>query len=121
MVTMDHACTVYITMEYLSKKWAILILHQLSKGEEWKRFSEIRRSMSELTPKVLTERLKELESEGLIEKRVDTSTMPVKSEYRLTDASKELMDIIHDLKMWALKWKIDNPECGRTNCHLCTL
>ncbi len=118
---MDHACTVYLTMEYLSKKWAILILHQLNKGEEWKRFSEIKRSMPDLTPKVLTERLKELESEGLIEKRVDTSTIPVKSEYRLTEASKELMVIIQDLKMWSLKWKVDNPCCGRTDCRLCIL
>lgn len=118
---MDHRCTVYQTMEYLSKKWAILILHELSKGEEWKRFSEIKRSMSELTPKVLSERLRELEAEGLIEKRVDASTMPIKSEYRLTAASKELMVIIHDLKMWALKWKINNPACGRMDCHLCSL
>ncbi len=118
---MDHSCTVYLTMEYLSRKWAVLILHELNKGEEWKRFSEIRKAMDDLTPKVLTERLKELESEGLIEKRVDTSCMPIKSEYRLTEASRELMDVIHGLKMWALKWKIHNPECGKMNCRLCTL
>ncbi len=118
---MDNSCTVYITMEYLSKKWAILILHQLSKGEEWKRFSDIKNAMKEVTPKVLTERLKELESEGLIEKRVDTSCVPMKSEYRLTPMSWELMDVVHQLKMWALKWKIDNPACGRLDCRLCRL
>ena len=118
---MDHTCTVYRTMEYLSKKWAILILHQLSKGEEWQRVSAIKSSMKEITPKVLAERLRELEEEGLIEKRVDTTCMPVKSEYRLTEMSRELMTVVHDLKMWALKWKIDNPACGRMDCHLCTL
>ena len=106
---MDHTCTVYRTMDYLSKKWAILILHQLSKGDEWQRFSHIRNAMKEITPKVLAERLRELEEEGLIEKRVDTTCMPVKSEYRLTEMSRELMTVVHDLKMWALKWKIDNP------------
>lgn len=118
---MDHSCTVYKTMEYLSKRWAILILHELYKGNEWKRFSEIQRSMKEVTPKILTERLRELESEGLIEKRVDTSVVPIKSEYRLTPASIELMQVVHQLKMWALKWKIDNPDCGKCNCRLCTL
>ena len=118
---MDHTCTVYRTMEYLSKKWAILILHQLSKGDEWQRFSHIRNAMKEITPKILTERLRELEEEGLIEKRVDNSTVPIRSEYRLTEMSRELMTVVHDLKMWALKWKIDNPACGQMNCHFCTL
>ena len=118
---MDHSCTVYKTMDYLSKKWAILILHQLSKGEEWQRFSYIRNAMSEITPKILTERLRELEEEGLIEKRIDNSTVPIRSEYRLTEMGKDLMTVVHQLKMWALKWKIDNPECGRMNCRFCTL
>ena len=118
---MDHACTVYITMEYLSKRWAILILHELSKGNEWKRFSEIKAAMKEVTSKVLSERLKELEEEGLVEKRVDTTCVPIKSEYRLTPASLELMEVVHDLKMWALKWKIKNPACEQMNCHLCKL
>ncbi len=118
---MDHTCTVYITMEYLSKRWAILILHELSKGEEWKRFTDIKNSMKEITPKVLTERLRELESEGLIEKRVDNTCVPMKSEYRLTEASWELMNVVHDLKMWALKWKVHNPACAKLNCRICTL
>ncbi len=121
METMGQECTVYRTMEYLSKKWAILILHQLSRGDEWQRFSAIKNAMKEVTPKILAERLRELEEEGLIEKRVDTSCVPIKSEYRLTEMSRELMVVVHDLKMWALKWKIDNPECGRMNCHFCTL
>lgn len=118
---MDHQCTVYKTMDYLSRKWAILIIHELSKGEEWKRFSEIKASMKDVTAKVLSERLKELEEEGLVENHVDATCIPVKSEYRLTPMALELLDIIHSLKMWALKWKIDNPECGMQNCRLCTL
>ena len=97
---MDPACTVYKTMDYLSKKWTVLILLELSKGEEWKRFSELKTSMKEITPKVLSERLKELESEGLIEHRVDASEFPVRSEYRLTECSLELIDIVRDIKMW---------------------
>lgn len=118
---MDHNCTVFLTMEYLSKKWTILILHELYKGEEWKRFTELKNSMKDVTPKILSERLKELEKEGLVEKRVDTTTSPIKSEYRLTPASLELMDIVHEIKSWALKWKIDNIPCGNQNCKMCRL
>lgn len=118
---MDHSCTVYLTMEYLSKKWAILILHELYKGGEWRRFSEIKKSMDEVTPKILTERLRDLEQEDLIEKRVDTACVPIKSEYRLTPAGTELMEVIGGLKAWALKWKIDNKVCAGINCRICTL
>ena len=121
MVTMDPACTVYKTMDYLSKKWSVLILLELSKGEDWKRFSELKASMKEITPKVLTERLKELEEEGLVEHRVDASSFPVKSEYRLTECSNELIDVIRAMKMWALKWKIDNEPCKKQNCRMCKL
>lgn len=118
---MNCSCTVYQTVEYLSKKWALIILHQLSRGDEWQRFSTVRNAMPEITPKILTERLRELESQGLVEKRTDSSTVPIRTEYRLTDAGRDLLPVIRELKMWALKWKIDNPVCLRTNCQFCTL
>lgn len=121
MVTMDPACTVYKTMNYLSKKWTVLILLELSKGSEWKRFSELKSSMKEITPKVLAERLKELEEEGLVEHRIDSSEFPIRSEYRLTECSIELMDVVRDLKHWALKWKINNEPCRMQDCRLCRL
>lgn len=118
---MDSACTVYRTMDYLSKKWTVLIILELSKGEEWTRFSELLASMKQITPKVLSERLKELESEGLVEHRVDTTVSPIRSEYRLTECSGELIDVIRDLKQWALKWKINNEPCRLQDCRLCKL
>ncbi|MCH3977369.1 MAG: helix-turn-helix transcriptional regulator [Candidatus Methanomethylophilus sp.] len=122
---MDQSCTVYKTMEYLSKKWTVLILLELYKrsggGTEWKRFSDLMRSMKSVTPKVLSERLKELTEEGLVENRVDASSFPVKSEYRMTEAGRELMDAVHEIKRWALKWKICNEACKRQNCMVCIL
>lgn len=118
---MDPDCTVYKTMDYLSKKWTVLILLELSKGGEWKRFSALKSSMKEITPKILSERLKELEKEGLIEHRMDASSFPVKSEYRLTECGLELIEIVRDVKMWALKWKVDNEPCRLQDCRLCKL
>ncbi len=45
----------------------------------------------------------------------------MRSEYRLTQAGLEMTDIILDIKMWALKWKIDNKPCERLNCCKCRL
>lgn len=119
---MDHNCTVYKTMDYLAKKWTIMILLELNKGDNsWKRFSWIRDSMKDITPKILSERLKEIEEEGLIEKRVDTSTFPVKSEYRLTESGQELMDAVKQIKEWALKWKVKSPACAGQDCRVCIL
>ena len=122
---MDHACTVYKTMDYIAKRWTIMILLELYKGSngetEWKRFSELKISMDDITPKMLSERLKELESEGLVENKVDATSFPIRSEYRLTESAKELMPIIHDVKIWALKWKIDNEPCKNQDCRLCML
>jgi len=77
--------------------------------------------MKDVTAKILSERLKELEREGLVENRVDSTSFPIKSEYRLTPASLELMDVVYDLKMWALKWKVDNEPCKEQDCKLCIL
>jgi len=122
MYTMDHDCTLYKTMDYLAKRWTILILLELRKGDqEWKRFSTIRESMKDITPKVLSERLKDLESEGLIVKRVDSSSFPIKSEYRLTEAGEELVEAVKQIKNWALKWKISNEICLLQDCRNCKL
>jgi len=109
-------------MDYLAKKWTILILFELWKGEqEWKRFSELRDSMIDITPKMLSERLKDLEGEGLVSKRVDASAFPIKSEYRLTEAGEELVEATRQIKQWALKWKISNETCLLQNCRNCKL
>lgn len=74
-----------------------------------------------ITQKVLSERLKELEEEGILTKKIDATTFPVKSEYTLTGSGLELMDVIRGIKKWALKWKIDNIPCGSQDCRVCVL
>ncbi len=119
---MDEACTVNLTVKYLTKKWTLLIILELYKGEKHtRRFSELMDSLGEITQKILSERLKELEVEGVITKKVDATTFPVKSEYTLTKCGLELVDVIRGIKMWALKWKIENLPCGKQDCSACVL
>jgi len=120
--TMQEGCTVNQTVKYIARKWTLLVLLELYKGEgHTRRFSELRICLDGITPKVLSARLKELEKEGLIENMVDASSFPVKSEYTLTESGLEIIDIVKDLKRWALKWKIENIECSCHDCSECVL
>jgi DNA-binding HxlR family transcriptional regulator len=119
---MEQDCTIYKTANFIGKRWTMLILLELYKGEsKWKRYSEIKRSMEEITPKILSQRLKELEKEGLITKKIDASEFPVKCEYSLTNSGDAFVKIIQDIKKWALKWKIKNIVCEKANCKECEL
>lgn len=119
---MQESCTVYQTGRYLMKKWTLLIILELYKGSGYtRRFSDLKDSLGDITAKVLAERLKELEDEGLVEKRVDATSFPVKSEYTLTESGLEIIEIIRGIKRWALKWKIDNIACGSQDCKECVL
>ena len=119
---MQDSCTVSQTVRYLSKRWTLLIILELYKGERYtRRFSELRDSLAGITPKVLSERLKELEKEDIIKRNVDVTAFPVRTEYTLTGSGLEIVDVIRGIKHWALKWKIDNIPCGNQDCKDCIL
>jgi DNA-binding HxlR family transcriptional regulator len=112
-------CVIYKTMNIIGKKWTVPILLEIYKGKRKKRFGEIKKEMEEITPKILSTRLKELEKEGLIKKEVDNSTIPIKCEYSLTESGNDLVVRVDHIKKWALKWKFKNKECGQTLCKNC--
>ena len=115
-------CTIYQTASFIGKKWTLLILLELYKGEsKLKRYSEIKKGIANITPKILSLRLKELEKEKLIIKKIDTSEFPVKCEYSLTPSGIDFIKIIQDMKKWALKWKVKNTACEKANCKECKL
>lgn len=119
---MQDSCTVSQTVRYLSKRWTLLIILELYKGDRYtRRFSELRDALAGITPKVLSERLKELEEEEIITRSVDITAFPVRTEYTLTESGLEIVDIIRSIKTWALKWKIDNIPCGEQDCKVCVL
>jgi DNA-binding HxlR family transcriptional regulator len=77
---MQDGCTVNLTVRYIARKWTLLILLELYKGEgHTRRFSELKNCLGGITQKVLSMRLKELEKEGLLQKKVDETSFPVKS------------------------------------------
>jgi len=88
--------------EVLGKKWALLILKNLH-TKEAVRFTELKRLMPGISSTVLSNRLLEMEREGLISKKIFPE-IPPKVEYRLTERARELGVILKDLGRWAGRW-----------------
>lgn len=96
------ACPVQTCLEFISDKWKILILRDLFSGT--KRFSELMRSLSPVTQKMLTQQLREMEADGLIERKV-YPVVPPKVEYSLTDFGRTLSPVIDAMKDWGMNLK----------------
>ena len=87
--------------EILSKKWSLVIVYALLDGE--KRFSELERSIKDISPKVLALTLNTLQRYGIIERRVE-DTSPVRVKYRLTEKGRDLGEIVREIKKWSERW-----------------
>lgn len=114
---MDENCTIYKTADLIGKRWTLLIILELAKKK--RSFNELKASIPKITAKILSTRLKELEKQQIISKKLLISTQPVKSEYSLTKAGKDFFKIIKQIKQWALKWNIENKLCEKLNCLEC--
>lgn len=88
-------------VELLSKRWVAFIIFRLLSGPQ--RFSDIDHSLPNLSGKVLSDRLKELEAEGLIRRDVYPE-MPVRIEYSLTEKGQALSPLFADIAGWAEQW-----------------
>ncbi len=121
MVALNSDCTIYNTVDLISKRWTLLILLELHRGGGGKkRYTELKSGLFDISPKMLSERLRELEKAGMIAKTVDASRVPIRTDYELTDMGKDFMPVIRSLKGWALKWKGDNRVCSKVECADCS-
>lgn len=119
---MKKSCPIYQTVNFIGKRWTLLVITELYRGKDkWKRYSKIRESIREITPKMLSSRLKELEGEGMIKKRIDANKFPIKSEYCLTQKGEDFVKIIKNMKSWGLKWKLKNEKCLNLDCKECEI
>lgn len=117
---MNKECAIYQITNFIGKRWALIILLELYKGNKVKRYSELKKSINYITPKMLSLRLKELEKEKLLIKKVYTNTTPNKCEYFLTKKGEGFIKIIKSMKTWSLKWKKNN-FCQFSDCKNCKL
>ncbi|CAH0118859.1 HTH-type transcriptional regulator YodB [Paenibacillus sp. CECT 9249] len=88
-------------MDVLGKKWTGLIVRVLLDGP--KRFKDIKHQIPEMSDKMLTDRIKELEAGGILQRNVYPET-PVRIEYELTEKGQALEPIIEKIQAWGDKW-----------------
>ncbi|MGO4375097.1 winged helix-turn-helix transcriptional regulator [Paenibacillus sp. 2TAB19] len=87
--------------DILGKKWTGRIIRVLLGGP--KRFKEIKEQIPEMSDKMLTDRMKELETQNIINRNVYPE-MPVRIEYDLTDKGRKLQPVIESIQKWGEEW-----------------
>jgi DNA-binding HxlR family transcriptional regulator len=92
-----YYCPVELAVDVIGGKWAVVVLAHLKDGEH--RYGELRRRMPDISEKVLTTRLRELETAGLVQRTTDGGTPPVVT-YRLTPEAHELTPALRILYDW---------------------
>ncbi|QYR20693.1 winged helix-turn-helix transcriptional regulator [Paenibacillus sp. sptzw28] len=88
-------------MELLSKRWVGLVVFQLLSGPQ--RFCAMESALSGISGRILSERLKELEQAGIVNREVYPET-PVRIEYSLTEKGRALQPIFNEIGNWSDKW-----------------
>jgi DNA-binding HxlR family transcriptional regulator len=94
----DQFCPVSLATELVCTRWTPLIIRDLLGGST--RFNELQRGVPRMSPALLSKRLREIETAGLV-RRVETKTGP---EYRLTRAGRDLQPIVEALGRWGVRW-----------------
>jgi DNA-binding HxlR family transcriptional regulator len=98
----EACCSLYHqAVELVGKRWTGAIVMVLLEGPA--RFSAIKECVPDLSDRLLSERLKELESEGMVERQV-LEGIPVRVQYLLTDKGMALGPALDSLKSWAQSW-----------------
>ena len=98
-----HCCPVlHDAIELIGKRWTGAIIVVLLEGGAM-RFSEIAQSIPDLSDRLLSERMKELEARHIVERRVSADS-PARVEYELTDMGRELAPVLGQLKSWSHRW-----------------
>ena len=96
-------------VELIGRRWSGAILRALLSGAT--RFSDIQTAVPGLSDRLVSERLKELDAEGVLERIVIPET-PVRIEYRLTEKGQALLPAVEALSSWAETWLPELPDTG---------
>jgi DNA-binding HxlR family transcriptional regulator len=101
----DADCTVALTAEVIAAKWTPLIVHDLSEGP--RRFMQLEHACPGISPRTLSERLDNLERQGVLVRRSYPESPP-RVEYELTDKGRALLPIIREMRRFGRAWLL--PE-----------
>jgi DNA-binding HxlR family transcriptional regulator len=94
-------CPVAMAAELLCNRWTMVLLRELVAGST--RFNDLRRGVPKMSPTLLSQRLKELELAGVLERRALPAEKGV-FEYRLTEAGQDLRSVVEAMGLWGQRW-----------------
>lgn len=95
-------CPVEVTLSMIGDKWKILIIRELSGGT--RRFGELKKSVGQISQKVLTENLREMQADALVSRKA-YAEVPPRVEYSLTELGMSLKPVLAALKKWGSAYK----------------
>ncbi|MEA4825512.1 winged helix-turn-helix transcriptional regulator [Clostridium sp. JNZ J1-5] len=99
-----YKCGMELTMDVIGGKWKTVILWHLR--NRTLRFSQLKRRLHGITQKMLTQQLRELEEDGLIDRTVFPQ-VPPKVEYNLTDYGKKIIPVLYSIYCWGIHYAED--------------
>jgi len=113
--TYHQFCPVAMAAEILGSRWTIVLLRELCAGST--RFNDLRRGVPRMSPALLSKRLKQLEAQGVVVRRL-VQKRPEIYEYILTKAGEELKSIIMTIGFWGQRWVEAAPSLKNTDPDL---
>ncbi|MFH0954684.1 MAG: helix-turn-helix domain-containing protein [Candidatus Micrarchaeota archaeon] len=115
-------CQVIGSAELLGKKWVFAVLDGVF-FEPGTGFTPLQKKLKKISAKVLSQRLKELQKHGLMEKKTQNTPNGNKktSHYFLTKKGRGLHRALTALKKWGIEWSLVPKNCGQTNCAGCAI
>ncbi len=112
-----QTCPIARTLDIIGDRWTLLIIRDLFLGRS--RFNEFRQSTPRISPKLLSERLKRLEDQGLVERAL-LAGYPPRAEYGLTAKGRSLFPVLFAMGSWGFEHLFaDEPELrGEVDAYL---
>ena len=113
-------CEVFRTTKCIGKKWTVAILQEIDVHEDTG-FNVLFKRLDKITPKILSQRLKELEEQGIIQKKSSANKNVVRTQYCLTKKGKDLYALVEQIKQWQVQYGGAPADCLERDCATCPL
>lgn len=110
-MAVDDSCPVCRTADVVCGKWTLLLVRDLAEGRS--RFCELERSLTGISPRTLSLRLRALEEEGIVV-RCTYPEVPPRVEYALTEKGRALLPIIDGMRDYGKRWLDASGPCGES-------
>ena len=115
MKRIEITCPITATMSVINGKWKLVILWYLKDGPQ--RFTALKKLIPQCSLKMFNDNLKELEKEGIIERKV-FAEVPPRVEYKISEYGLSLLPIVNVLRNWGVQHLVSNPSLMDKNKSL---